>query len=269
MQTPSSLAKNRSLVPRSAVHWLLAGAALASIAARAANAQAASTNALLASRADLTAAATRFETAATKGDPGKRAQSAMVAAAIRERLRDGDFQVGDRIVVTVVSDAVRRDTVVVKSGRVMELLGLVDVPVTGVLRSELHDRVAAEVLKYVKAQQIEVTPLMRVGILGAVARPGYFAFPSDIPLTDAIMGAGGPTGIADFDRSVVRRKNQEFRTSEETRNAIAGGLTLDQFGLTAGDELVIGQRSGFSAGSAMAAVGALSSVLALVVTLRR
>jgi len=117
----------------------------------------------------------------------------MVAAAIHDRLRDGDFHIGDRIVVTVVSDSVRRDTVVVRSGRVMELLGMIEVPVTGVLRSELHDRVSTEVLKYVKAQQIEVVPLTRVGVLGAVTRPGYFAFPADIPLTDAIMGAGGPT----------------------------------------------------------------------------
>jgi len=67
----------------------------------------------------------------------------------------------------------------------------------------------------------------------------------------------------------VRRKNQEFRTAEETRNAIAGGLTLDQFGLSAGDELVIGQRHEFSAGAAVGMVGALASVVALLLTVRR
>jgi hypothetical protein len=240
----------------------------ATVGAQAAANQTQSTNALLASRAELVATATRFETAATTGDPDKRAQSAMAAAAVRERLRDGDFQVGDRVVVTIVSDAVHRDTVVIRSGRVLELLGTVVVPVTGVLRSELRDRITTEVLKYVKASQVEVTPLMRVGILGAVARPGYFAFPSDIPLTEAIMGAGGPSATADVDRSIVRRNNHEFRSSEDTRKAIAGGLTLDQFGMSAGDELVVGQRSGFSSGTFLSIVGALASVGALFVTMR-
>jgi protein involved in polysaccharide export with SLBB domain len=110
---------------------------------------------------------------------------------------------------------------------------------------------------------------MRVGVLGAVTRPGYFAFASDIPLTDAIMGAGGPTGIADVKRSIVRRRNQQYRSAGETSKAIAGGLTLDQFGLSAGDEIVVGQRREFGTGSVLALTSALASVLALAITLRR
>jgi protein involved in polysaccharide export with SLBB domain len=231
--------------------------------------QAQSGPALLATRAELSAAASQAEIAATSGEPARRAQSAMFAAAIRERLRDGDFQVGDRVVVTIISDAVHRDTVVVRTGRFLDLPGMIVVPVIGVLRSELRDRVAGEVLKYVKAEQIQVTPLMRVGILGAVARPGFFAFASDLPLTDAIMGAGGPTGTADVDRSIIRRRNQEFRSSDETRKAIATGLTLDQFGLNAGDELVVGQRSDFGVSKALGIGGAFASVLTLFVALRR
>jgi protein involved in polysaccharide export with SLBB domain len=150
----------------------------------------------------------------------------------------------------------------------MELPGGIVVPVAGVLRSELQDRVSSEVMKYVKAQQVEVTPLMRVGVLGAVTRPGYFAFSSDLPITDAIMGAGGPTGTADVGRSFVRRRNQEFRSAAETSKAIANGLTLDQFGLTAGDELVVGQRHQFG-GILLASSGAIVSVLTLFVALHR
>ena len=113
-----------------------------------------------------------------------------------------------------------------------------------------------------------MTPLLRVGVLGAVTRPGYFAFASDIPLTDAIMGAGGPTGSADVERSIVRRRNQQYRSPGETSKAIASGLTLDQFGLAAGDELIIGQRRDMSAGTIFGFAGALASILALAVTLR-
>jgi hypothetical protein len=240
---------------------------VAALAASRSEIRAQTSSGLLVSRAELTVLAIRADSSATKGDAGERARSAMLAASLRQRLRDGDFQVGDRIVVMVVSDAARKDTLVVRSGRLLELPDKIVVPLTGVLRSEIQDRVANEVLKYVKAQQVEVTPLLRVGVLGEVARPGYFAFASDLPLTEAIMGAGGPTATADLERSTVVRGNQLFRSAEETRTAIAKGLTLDQFGLSAGDELVIGRRRSVNPASIIGMAGALASVAAVFIAM--
>ncbi len=193
----------------------------------------------------------------------------MIAASLRQRLRDGDFAIGDRLVLSYVTDVSHTDTLTVRSGREVELPGKIMVSLTGVLRSELTDRVSTELLKYVRAEQIDVTPLMRVGVLGDVAHPGYFAFASDIPLTDVIMGAGGPTATADLDRSVVRRGNVVYKSAVETRAAIARGLTLDQFGLNAGDELVIGQRPSSSRTTAiLGLVGGVGTVLTLFVALR-
>jgi len=254
---------------RSVARWLAVTACLIGLSGMKAECQSRQAFGPLSSRAELTAAVTEAEVAATKGDPAKRTENAMLAAAIRQRLRDGDLQVGDRVIVTFTSDVVHRDTVVVRSERSLELLGMITIPVAGILRSELKERVSSEVLKYVKAQKIEVTPLMRVGVLGAVARPGYFALASDIPLTDAIMVAGGPTGAAVIERTIVRRRNQQYRSASETSKAIASGLTLDQFGLSAGDELVVGERSGFGAGSLVGMAGALASVFGLVVAMRR
>jgi protein involved in polysaccharide export with SLBB domain len=193
----------------------------------------------------------------------------MLAAGIRQRLRDGDLQVGDRVIVSFISDAVHRDTVVVRAERSLVLSGMITVPVAGVLRSELKERVSNELLKYVKARNIEVMPLMRVAVLGAVARPGYFAFASDMPLTDAIMGAGGPTVVAAVERSIVRRRDQQFRSAGQTSDAIARGLTLDQFGLAAGDELVVGERRGFDISKVIALTGAAASVVAVIITIAR
>lgn len=193
---------------------------------------------LLTSRDELIAAATQAE---QSGKP-------LQAAPIRQRLRDGDFQVGDRIVLTIVSDARHIDTLVVRAGRLVDLPGKTVLPLTGVLRSELKDRVTAEVLKYVRAQEreIDVTPLTRIAVLGEVARPGYFAFRSDAPITDAIMIAGGPTAAAAIEQTVVKRESREYRSAKETRQAVARGLTLDQFGLSAGDELVVGRQREWS-----------------------
>lgn len=233
------------------------------------SAQSQAASGLLISRAELAVAAERAELAANQDGGREREKNAMLAAAIRQRLRDGDFQVGDRVVVTIVAAATQRDTLVVRTGRSIEVPGNITVPLTGVLRSELQERVTSEVMKYVKAQQVEATSLMRVGVLGEVAHPGYFAFASDIPLTDAIMGAGGPTATAEIGKSVVRRGTVVLRTSDDTRNAIARGLTLDQFGLRAGDELVIGRRrESFQNGPMVAMIGVLASLLTIVVALR-
>ena len=242
-------------------------AAIVMLIAISATSRAQSSAHLLASRSDLTSAASQAERAATSGEPAQRTQNALTAAAIRQRLRDGDLQVGDRMVVTVISDAVHRDTVAVRADRSIELPGMIIIPVAGVLRSELVERISSEVLKYVKAERVEVTPLIRVGVLGAVARPGYFAIASDIPITDAIMVAGGLTGAADVGRTTIRRGSQEFRSAGETSKAMATGLTLDQFGLVAGDELVVGQQSSFGAGAVIGILGALASFLALAVSL--
>src|SRR2546430_6051229 len=172
---------------------------------------------LLMSRPELAAAAEKAEIASKGGDVSMRSRNMMIAASIRQRLRDGDFQVGDRVVVSFTSDVLHSDTLVVRTGRVLELPGRIMISLNGVLRSEVGERVSTELMKYVRAEQVEVTPLMRVGVLGDVARPGYFAFASDLPITDAIMGAGGPTATADLDRSVVRRGNAVYRTTAETR----------------------------------------------------
>jgi polysaccharide export outer membrane protein len=140
---------------------------------------------------------------------------------------------------------------------------------TGVLRSELKDRVESEILKYIKAQRVVVTPLMRLGILGEVTRPGYFAFASDILVTDAIMAAGGPSPSADLERTVVRRGSQEFRSSKDTRAAIARGLTLDQFGLSAGDEFVVGRRRELLSPTVTGLVGVAAALVTIFAVVSR
>jgi hypothetical protein len=220
---------------------------------------------LLMTRADLIAAASRADSAASSG--GNRAQNAEIAASARRRLHDGDFQAGDRIVLSYQADTEHRDTLTVRAARDLELPWKTTVSLAGVLRSEAAPLLQSVVLKYVKAESVEVTPLMRLGVLGEVARPGYFAFASDIPLTDVLMGAGGPTAGADMRRAVVRRGGKQLRSSDETSGAISAGLTLDQFGLAAGDELIIGPRRQGMMSPALTVIGAVASLVTVYVAL--
>jgi protein involved in polysaccharide export with SLBB domain len=234
-------------------------AALCGLAAfRSSPASAQSPGGQLTSREELSAAAMRAEHSGNH----------VGAAAIHSRLTDGDFQPGDRIILAYFSDIAHSDTLVVRAGRVVDLPGKAVLELSGVLRSELKDRLAAELLKYVKAEAITVTPLTRIGVLGEVAHPGYFAVRSDIPITEAIMIAGGPTGSADMDRSFVRRESREYRSADSTRQAVATGLTLDQFGLTAGDEIVVGRQTQAFGGTVGATLGLAASIAAIFVAVR-
>jgi protein involved in polysaccharide export with SLBB domain len=213
----------------------------------------------LVTRGDLVAAVMRADSAAAQNP--KATAAAVRAASLRARLREGDFQVGDRIVVTILSDSLRRDTVTVRAGRIIELPGKMSVPLEGVLRSELQDRVAGEVLKLVRAERVEAVPLTRIGVLGEVLRPGYFALAWDTPLTDAIMSAGGPSSNADMERSEVKRDGKEFRSNKLTREAISRGLTIEQFGLRPGDELFVGRRRDFNPGPVVTIIGGVASLV--------
>jgi hypothetical protein len=219
----------------------------------------------LTTRSELVTAAEQAEIAANAGSGAARTKSKLLAAGIRNRIANGDFQAGDRIVLTYVSDIRHSDTLVVRNGPILMLPANATLPLSGVLRSELANKIETELLKYVRAEQVEVTPLTRVGVLGEVVHPGYFALRSDVPLAEAIMLAGGPTVTADVERSVIRRGSQELRASDETRQAITKGSTLDQLGLSAGDELVVGRKRDFLTGAMIPLVGAIASLTAVFV----
>jgi hypothetical protein len=221
---------------------------------------------ILTSRAELDSMAATAERAALKGEDRERNQQ--VAASIRERLREGDFQIGDRVAVTVQIDSIHTDTLLVRSGRVLILPnGPPPLQLAGVLRSEIQPLVKDEILKYVKARRVDAIPLMRVAIVGEVARPNFYDFVYDAPITTALMAAGGPNAMADLSRSVLRRDGKEVHSSTEVSRAIDRGLTLDKFGMQAGDELVIGRRKEFNFTQIFTYTSALAGLVTVYVAL--
>lgn len=164
------------------------------------------------------------------------------ARLIRHRLNAGDFQDGDRIFVTVRGPGGFSDTLVVRSGRNLELAQIPPLPLTGVLRSELHPRLTTHLRNYLREPVVVVRPLLRIGILGHVTRPGYYYTAADLPLTDVLMAAGGPTPEADLTKVSVRRGGDIIMDERRTRAALTAGRSLDVLHLQAGDELQVGKR---------------------------
>jgi hypothetical protein len=163
------------------------------------------------------------------------------AQLVEARLREGDFQVGDRIWLRVLEDTSLTDTFPLRAGKVLQLPMLPEIPLQGVLRSELQPYLAGKISQYVRNPTVEAVPLLRVAILGGVAQPGYYNLPADMILSDALMVAGGPTPGVRFDKSKVDRLGVEIWDADGVETALNQGVTLDRMSLMGGDAVEIGQ----------------------------
>lgn len=173
----------------------------------------------------------------------ERARSANTASAIRARLQQGDFRVGDRIEVFVRGDTALTNSFVVREGVVLALPTLPEIPLTGLLRSEAEARIRSTIAAYIREPDVKVNMLVRVGVLGQVVRPGYYQLASDALLSDALMVAGGPLPTAATDRMTIRHGDKILLESERVREFVSSGATLSQAGLHSGDEVVIDQAT--------------------------
>lgn len=191
----------------------------------------------LTTREELEAAAARAE-----GDE---------AAAIRERLRTGDFRVGDKVAFRTPSSLnlpeqlarTLNDTATVREGRVLRWPDLGELPLDGVLRSELQQTITQHLSKYLRDPEVRVQPLMQVLVSGPIRVPGYHWLPPDLLLADVYMHVGPPSTVADLNKSRIRRDGDEVVSRDRLRQAVRSGVTLDRLGLQSGDELQVGERS--------------------------
>jgi protein involved in polysaccharide export with SLBB domain len=163
--------------------------------------------------------------------------------SVRERLRDGDFNVGDRVVLRVANVPSLTDTFTVRGGRVLELPDIGSVPLTGVLWSELTPYLTTQLARYVVNPSVEAHPLVRVSVAGQVSKPGFYAIRPDMLVSDAIMDAGGVSAQGNLDATSIRRNGKELWTAKHLRQEIASGATVDKLDLRAGDEIYVGEQT--------------------------
>ncbi len=218
-----------------------------------------------ASRDELEALALAAERAATSGSAAERQQKRAEAAALRERLLEGDFHVGDRIILEVRGEPTLTNSFTVRSGRVLVLPNLAEMSVRGVLRAELQDYLTKQIARYVRNPDVQATSLIRLAVLGNVQKPGFYSLPADVLISDAIMEAGGPSSDANVGKSVVKRGQREIWSETAVQTAVTSGKTLDQLNLRAGDEIFVGERTRRSWLGVVQAAGAVVGVVAGVV----
>ncbi len=168
------------------------------------------------------------------------------ADAIRNRLVDGDLHTGDPLLITIVGDAALSTGYTVTPNRTIIIAGTIEIPVKGVLRSELEGYLTNELKKQFRDPIVRVTPSLRIQLSGAVNRVGFYNVPAGTPLTDVLMNpsaGGGVSNLAIFDKSKIIRGDHTIIDSRTFKSALATAKTLDELNLQAGDEINVAMKS--------------------------
>jgi len=171
-----------------------------------------------------------------------REQARQLAEGVHQRLENGDFQVGDRIRLVVERETALTDTFTVVAGPEVVLPTLGAVSLKGVLRSEIQDYLTTQIARYVRDPAVQARSYIRLSIQGEVARPGFYTLPTDIVISDALQAAQGFTPNAKLSDITILRQNQRVWDASAMQRAIAGGSTLDQLSVRAGDQIVVGAK---------------------------
>ncbi len=184
---------------------------------------------------------------------------------VRHRLEYGDFELGDRIVLSVAGEAELPDTLSVESGPMVTVPGFGDVPLDGVLRSEVEAHLTEALSRYIRSPNVRAEALMRLSVQGAVGRPGFYVVPAQMLLSETLMVAGGPTGSSNLDGLRIERGSQVVMQGSELQEAVRRGFTLDQLNLQAGDQVHVPAETpgGFFTNVGLV-VGIISSVAFVV-----
>jgi len=149
------------------------------------------------------------------------------------------FQVGDRILLSVEGDSVLSDTFTVVNGPALRLPEIGDISLANVPRSGLEPYLTRELGRYINEPVVRARALIRVSVMGEVARPGFYAVPVDLVMPDALMIAGGATSSARLEKLQIIRGSAPLLGGAALQDAIARGATLDQLGVRAGDRIEV------------------------------
>lgn len=166
------------------------------------------------------------------------------ATVIRKRLEEGDFRAGDHIILAVEGTPELTDTFTVASGVALRLPLVGDVPLAGILRSELEPYLTQRIAQVVKAPRVQARALVQLSILGAVTRPGFYLVTPDALLTEALMAAGGPTQDADFAKLRIERGPASVWSPESALEGPIESRSVNELGLRTGDRIIIPAKNG-------------------------
>lgn len=217
-----------------------------------------------ATRAELEQAISAAETVGLTADEKTRQKLDALVFSLKQRLRNGDFVPGDRLLLTVVGDSTLTDTFTVKPDQRLALPDIPEISLRGVLDSELGPHLTRELSKFLKSPQVSATGLIRVSLSGAIGRPGFLTVPVDQLITDVLMSAGGPSQNAVLDKAYVKRASDTFLDKKQFSEAVRTGRTVGDVSLRDGDEIIVPVQTTNRLGMWGGLLGALIPIIWIV-----
>jgi polysaccharide biosynthesis/export protein len=153
-----------------------------------------------------------------------------------------DFEVGDQILLEVEGDTQFTHTFSVGPGPALRLPVIGAIPLAGVPRTRVEAYLSEQLGRYMKNPVVHTKVLVRLGVLGEVEHPGYYAVPAGAVVSDALMAAGGPTKDAKFTAARIEREGKGLYEGNAFQDAFARGMTIEGLGLRTGDRIIVPRR---------------------------
>lgn len=191
------------------------------------------------------------------------------AVVARQRLSEGDLQIGDGVLLAVQGEPLLSDTFVVNSARELTLPMVGQVPIRGVLYAEIEPYLTTAIGRQLRDPIVRARGFVRLSVTGSVAHPGIYLVPADALLSDAVMAAGGLTADSRMSDLTAQRGGVPVLAGPQMRTALSEGRTLAQMNLRSGDELMLPAHASLNPYYRVRLVGMLLSIPLTIYSLTR
>jgi polysaccharide biosynthesis/export protein len=150
------------------------------------------------------------------------------------------IRAGDILRIGVWPDSGLSGEFQVEDTGLLHLPGIGEVPVEGMTLQQLRDELRRQFGDAYKSPIVTVTPILEVGVMGAVLRPDIYVIRPADTLLDAIGRAGGLTRDADVKQILLLRQGEAPQTTS-LEEALAGRGVLTT-PARSGDRIIVGER---------------------------
>lgn len=162
---------------------------------------------------------------------------------------DMTLKPGDGLQINVWPDGTLGGTFVVEETGNVYLPFLGSVHVVGMPLERLRDQLRAGYSEVMKEPVVTITPLFRVGVMGAVRGPGTYTIDPTFDLLDVIQQAGGFTDRAKQSDIKIVRPGEVLQYN--VQRALEEGADLSELTLRSGDNIVVPNKSSFNVQTAI------------------